>query len=296
LNMGSSSRHQDNVVSDVESSLTLESLSRQVNQVHQLQSAELQRKEQQLEELRRKLKEQEDLHVQKDMNIRRLEEERYRQQEERAMEIRRIYQQQNASALSNPYHGSPYFGSDGDSCQSWLVLVIGMLRSSVPACARRRPPEARPWRNIWKLLEIIHGVSMVILTINFLRFVKAVHSSSETAMQYAYQLGPEQKPHLKPWESTLPTPIALFSTKNDYVKQRHVCIEEIRKRLFNVLGPLVDESLTSEPILLVDPAYHSNVGGKCMLYLVINSLKSCVYSCFCSFSCSMYGPLSQTIC
>ena len=69
---------------------------------------------------------------------------------------------------------------------------------------------------------------------------------------------------IKPWESTPPKSIELFDTNNPAIHQRHQCIQSIRQRHNDLLLPLLrsnsDRDGGLEPVLLVDPAYHSNVG------------------------------------
>ena len=263
VEFGASSSPAASASSRLDPNMTLEGLSRQVNQDRQLEISELQRKDQELEQLRRKLQEQQDLQIQKDSYIRRLEQERYRKQEEQALQIRRIYQRQNNGYDISRNGNNPYSDHTGNGvyrgCQVLLSLVVGILTASVPACARRRTRSQSA-----DVLSILHGAAFFILAINFLRFLKAIHvapSSAESIMYDTNYYPQEPKPHLKPWESTLPSPIPLHSSHQDFVKQRHMCIQEIRKRHVDVLGKLLDEIPTTEPILLVDPAYHSNVGG-----------------------------------
>ena len=68
----------------------------------------------------------------------------------------------------------------------------------------------------------------------------------------------------KPWKSTPPTPISLMNTTDDYVKHRHSCIQAIRDRHqetfkdFLLVGD--DKNGANREVVLVDPAYHKNVG------------------------------------
>jgi hypothetical protein len=64
---------------------------------------------------------------------------------------------------------------------------------------------------------------------------------------------------LKPWQSTPPTPIAFFNTTHDFIRQRHTCIQAVRDRQKNIFEGLLGDD-TNLQLLLVDPAYHSNVG------------------------------------
>jgi hypothetical protein len=71
-----------------------------------------------------------------------------------------------------------------------------------------------------------------------------------------------ENPRLKPWESTPPTPISLMKgTTHDYIKRRHTCIQAIRAHHQDIFKDyLVDDNGANRDVLLVDPAYHDNVG------------------------------------
>ena len=69
---------------------------------------------------------------------------------------------------------------------------------------------------------------------------------------------------ISPFTSKPPEPIALFETSSDFIRNRHKCIQQIRQRHNDLLGPYIfrksQSSTQPSPILLVDPAYHKNVG------------------------------------
>jgi exopolysaccharide biosynthesis predicted pyruvyltransferase EpsI len=66
---------------------------------------------------------------------------------------------------------------------------------------------------------------------------------------------------VRPENSRPPDPIELYSgiNKESGVYKRHQCIEKIRQRHSATLGPFMDAS-DNRRVLLVDPAYHRNVG------------------------------------
>jgi exopolysaccharide biosynthesis predicted pyruvyltransferase EpsI len=72
-------------------------------------------------------------------------------------------------------------------------------------------------------------------------------------------INPQQE--VRPEKSRPPDPIELYSgiTKESGIYKRHQCIEKIRQRQSATLGPFMDAS-DNRRVLLVDPAYHRNVG------------------------------------
>jgi exopolysaccharide biosynthesis predicted pyruvyltransferase EpsI len=74
------------------------------------------------------------------------------------------------------------------------------------------------------------------------------------------QSNPPQQ-ELRPEYSHPPDPIELYSgtKKESGIYMRHKCIEKIRQRQSATLGPFMDAS-DNRRVLLVDPAYHRNVG------------------------------------
>jgi exopolysaccharide biosynthesis predicted pyruvyltransferase EpsI len=68
-----------------------------------------------------------------------------------------------------------------------------------------------------------------------------------------------KKKRIYPWDSQPPEPISLFDSSSPAVLQRHKCIQAIRERHVDILGPMMTTT-TQDPPLLVNPAYHGNVG------------------------------------
>jgi exopolysaccharide biosynthesis predicted pyruvyltransferase EpsI len=66
---------------------------------------------------------------------------------------------------------------------------------------------------------------------------------------------------VRPENSRAPDPIELYSgiKKESGIYKRHQCIEKIRQRHSATLGPFMD-ARDNRRVLLVDPAYHRNVG------------------------------------
>mmetsp|Transcript_8039 Transcript_8039/g.22928 ORF Transcript_8039/g.22928 Transcript_8039/m.22928 type:complete len:525 (+) Transcript_8039:129-1703(+) len=62
----------------------------------------------------------------------------------------------------------------------------------------------------------------------------------------------------KLWESIPPTPIALMDTKDPFIQKRHICIQGIREKHERSFQEVIGANVSY--ILLVDPAYHKNVG------------------------------------
>ena len=110
---------------------------------------------------------------------------------------------------------------------------------------------------------------------NAVDFYSSSKSQSQQHQEQAYKPPPQP---IKPWDSTPPEPMKLFDTKNPAIYQRHQCIQYIRQRHDELLLPLFSYDPKSssssssgnggggnnqeevEPVLLVDPAYHANVG------------------------------------
>ena len=65
-----------------------------------------------------------------------------------------------------------------------------------------------------------------------------------------------------PWtKSNPPDPIKLFDTQNPAISNRHKCLVSIRQRQEALLNELIPSTSSLErELLLVDPAYHGNVG------------------------------------
>ena len=71
----------------------------------------------------------------------------------------------------------------------------------------------------------------------------------------------KQEHRIDPRTSIPPNPVELLSVDHPGIRQRHKCIIKIRERHDQLLGPLVKKPNAHHPhVLLVDPAYHANVG------------------------------------
>jgi len=65
---------------------------------------------------------------------------------------------------------------------------------------------------------------------------------------------------MNPADSQPPNPIPLFQTDSAAIRKRHECIQKIRERQNKTLAPLIESNTVNRRALLVDPAYHKNVG------------------------------------
>jgi len=68
-----------------------------------------------------------------------------------------------------------------------------------------------------------------------------------------------------PWRSHLPEAIPLFQTKNPAIYRRHQCLAKIQEHQLSTMKSYLGQQDRSSPpsnshVLLVDPAYHCNVG------------------------------------
>jgi hypothetical protein len=254
--------------------LSLQSLSDQVSQIYQLQNVAVTKKEEELERLRHRVHYQEQLLQDKDTEIRKLEREQYRQQEERALELRSLIRRGGSTSTGgSPYHDEETDGDCGfiSSCFTAFLAAFTSSSSSTRANIRRRQGTTQTGSRQWKLLDFIHAAIVGILVFHFWHFPssshllerEAVYSSTLPKQQqspsYSYQ-EPPPPIRINPWDSQPPNPIALFDTNNSpAVRQRHECIQAIRKRHVDIFGPMM-KTTTQDPPLLVDPAYHANVG------------------------------------
>lgn len=88
-----------------------------------------------------------------------------------------------------------------------------------------------------------------------------------------------------------PRSIPLGSLSQDYLLHRHECIADIRKRHVETLQPLV----TGKSVLLVDPAYHENVGDHMITLGELNFLGASVDQCNYVQAGPGFPPCDETI-
>ena len=223
----------------------LESISEQLARIQQYQEEVLRQKDRELEQLKSQLEKQEREISLKEVEIRNLERDRYRQQEERALELGRL--------VRRGVHVNPYQGQAEDEClgQSWICTnpPVG--------------PVSRSSRQSPRLLEWIQGAILFVLVLHFYN-LSQMQPQFRQMDEFAYHqhadpfpAEPEREP-LKPWESTPPKSIPFMSASEPFIRVRHTCIKAVRDRQ----NQIFQKVLGQEPveILLVDPAYHSNVG------------------------------------
>jgi exopolysaccharide biosynthesis predicted pyruvyltransferase EpsI len=87
----------------------------------------------------------------------------------------------------------------------------------------------------------------------------------ESPLQITHKTGTKM---LNDWELRQPTAIRLHDARSAFVKKRHQCVEAIRNRhkvISDLLKPFLpqiikDGSQYHPKVILVDPAYHANVG------------------------------------
>jgi exopolysaccharide biosynthesis predicted pyruvyltransferase EpsI len=70
---------------------------------------------------------------------------------------------------------------------------------------------------------------------------------------------------ISPTNTTTPTRIDLFQTDNPGILKRHECIRSIRQRIHQTLNPYVMKFPKQTEALVIDPAFHANVGDN-MIY------------------------------
>jgi exopolysaccharide biosynthesis predicted pyruvyltransferase EpsI len=88
-------------------------------------------------------------------------------------------------------------------------------------------------------------------------------AKSKSAMPTKYRIPKGVSPSI----SKAPTKTELFETDNAGIRKRHECIAKIRERTLLQLGPHIQTYSTNpSPALLVDPAFHPNVGDN-MIYV-----------------------------
>ena len=146
-----------------------------------------------------------------------------------------------------------------------------------------------------RLLDVVYGGLLVLLLGHVYNMVMIQHSTDYTEETTApnssdgqvlvkdnvavvRRYGP-----LKPWESSPPNPIVLTGSsanQDDFVKHRHSCIQEVRQRQKKIFDDLLAQDRQTDDdlqILLVDPAYHRNVGDHMLtlgeLYLIQETLQ-----------------------
>ena len=76
-------------------------------------------------------------------------------------------------------------------------------------------------------------------------------------------LSNNNKQHRNPWDSQLPAITPLFQTENPVILRRHNCIAKIQEHQLSTIrlhSPLNFNPVKKIQLLLVDPAYHGNVG------------------------------------
>jgi hypothetical protein len=186
------------------------------------------RKDRDLDQLRQLLELKDRELAAKEAEIRRLEHERFRQHER-----------------GNPNHA---FGN-GSAVWRGVGRIYGDVRRSI------------------RIIDLMYGTILLLMMVqlNSMTMVpqprNAIleHQSTAKPVTDDYERHDVRRDPLKPWQSTPPTPIEFFSTNEDFIKQRHTCIQAVRDRQKKIFEEILGDDDNLQ-IVLVDPAYHANVG------------------------------------
>ena len=255
------------------------SIAEQLSRIQRLQEETLRQNDGELGQLRSRLERQQRELSEKDDEIRRLERESYRYQAERTLELERLMLRRGGGSAVNPYQG--FTAADGDGGRICHSLIFSSCRRTTPPGQPRQP---------LRLMDVIHVTILFLLVLQFWniqsaseynveRFAPTVTtpSGSKVTTSRGSVTLPKRAEPKKPWESTPPKPIALLKGYNNnsnnsntrdqqhhnpplFIERRHACIRAIRERQTNVFEQILLGKSRTPQILLVDPAYHSNVG------------------------------------
>ncbi|GAX14647.1 hypothetical protein FisN_6Lh432 [Fistulifera solaris] len=104
---------------------------------------------------------------------------------------------------------------------------------------------------------------------------------------------------IDPEDSIAPKAIALFDTDDPGIRKRHECIVKIRERAHQQLDPYIQAFAEHQrPLLIVDPAYHPNVGDSMIYKGELNFLKDVGYEDASVETCgyAQSGPFAKIKC
>lgn len=188
------------------------------------------KKDREIEELQSLVRSQQIQLRAREEEIRRLERERYRQEEERALELRNLFRRQN---MNNPYQDTNSHLSSLSSRFSDPRQLISSVKRWVPIL-----------------------VQSAILFMLVLHFLFLNHSLYQLQDNFVPAVAEER---IKPWESKTPEVVSMMNTGDPFILQRHQCLQAVRDRHLEIFGRFAKKEEKST-VLLVDPAYHSNVG------------------------------------
>lgn len=233
-------------------------IAKQLSQIQRLQEEALLQKDRELDQLRTQLELKDREIATKETEIRNLERERLRQQEERALELASLARRGGGGASHHLLLNNPYQTRGGGG---WLgfqrlsqFFSNGAFRSA-------------------RLSDLIHLLLLILLLFQFYHMRSIPGQQSYADSNHSHQQSPilsnndvyDHEPYqpepepLKPWESTPPTPISLMSVSDPFIQSRHSCIRAVRDKQLEIFRGVFG-SLEKLQVLLVDPAYHSNVG------------------------------------
>lgn len=230
-----------------------------------------------------------DCHLRQDSNIHETELERLRslvvtqgeqlqQKDEELLQHRQMYHGSSPPGnASNPYQPTTDDSWDGQyqlmihSTMTWmcelLLSITRLIRGLLPQTrtSRRTALSLSP-ASLQRQARCIRTTNAIIICILFLHFwqcrIMRVHlpepspvlmdsAMTSKGLYHSYYTG------VQPWTSIPPTPIHLMDTKDARIMQRHQCLAAVRNRQQTFFQEYFDNS---PDVLLVDPAYHSNVG------------------------------------
>jgi exopolysaccharide biosynthesis predicted pyruvyltransferase EpsI len=135
--------------------------------------------------------------------------------------------------------------------------------------SRNSTPSSRFPRAVWPFLFCV-VIGLMLLTTQWWLLLSPVDSSLSEYRAYlstkeylrptsAYLSAVRESPDILYFTSRPPDPIPLFSVESIPILQRHACIAKIREQHDKVYASFERIGM-SDRALLVDPAYHSNVG------------------------------------
>jgi exopolysaccharide biosynthesis predicted pyruvyltransferase EpsI len=202
-----------------------------------------------------------------------IQREQLQQKEEELLRHRQRYHGSSAAGnASNPYQAADDFcdGPYNIMIHNTMSRMCELLLSNTRRMRRLSQRSAASYSTSSPRLQarFIHTTNVVIIVILVLHFwqfcimrvylpeplpVLMDSNTISTAVRNNVQFHED----VKPWTSIPPTPIRLMETNDPTIKQRHKCISAIRKRQQAFFQDFFENNTE---VLLVDPAYHSNVG------------------------------------
>jgi exopolysaccharide biosynthesis predicted pyruvyltransferase EpsI len=286
--MNSVTNKDDTVVETTTADATsMQDVSMQLRQIQEFQTRILQQKEDELAQLHSLISSQQNQLQVQQQEIHQIQIDRLREHDERALELQQLVRSNDNAGDSGGGGGyrNPYSSDDFMDCSELLnICSVGGGNDDSPSSLRRRRGRAGGRRgqssspSSYCKMDILHRCFLALFVLLQLRYLIAssqsiqVPSDSNMIASYNNDYTTPEPKKLHPWESKPPTPISMnsmFSSStalDPHVRQRHSCIQGIRERHEKDLGTFLfgssDDGSNSVEwrTLLVDPAYHTNVG------------------------------------